>query len=296
MIPSPERPIFLLLIPVGIALVWFLTRQRGEIGFSTLTLLKGALGIPLGLLQKLLLCLVVVLAAIALAGPVEHIKTTTPVYEEVRDIVVVLDTSGSMGQKKPLEKISVAKEVIEDFITGRPQDRIGLFSFDTKAYLEWPLSLDHHAVIKSLSNTEAEGGTYLGVGFLAGLRHHLDFGRAKGAVIIVSDGISSLKTYEKEEISELVQETGVKVYWIWIGNDNEDLASQFGRYVEQLGGSVYLSTPEDLKAIFSEISRLETSPIILEQKISTIYRFGSLLVILAAISVVVGIVEFFKEV
>jgi len=292
MIPTLAKPFFLLLIPVGIILILRLSSQKSRIGFSSLGLFD-AKTIPLRLVHKLLLIMVVVFIFIALSEPVEYIKSPSPIYKGARDVVVILDTSSSMRQ---FEKIEIAKEVIGDFVSGRPQDRIGLYSFTTLSYLEWPLSFDHDALLERLSSLEAAGGTMIASGFISGLGHLDKYGQGKGAVIIVSDGVSHVSPKEASAISNLIDETGAKVYWVWIGDFTSEVAIDFKGLIEFLGGTVYSGRAEDLESIFAEISRLETSPVIHKQEISILYKFGIILplVILSLGAIILS--EFVREV
>jgi hypothetical protein len=297
-IPILGKPLFLLLIPLGAVFIWRLFRQKGSVGFSALSLFS-AKALPLGMASRLLLFAVVVFISIALSEPVEHVKSSVPVYKDARDIVLILDTSSSMNQSK---KMGTAKEVIGDFVSGLPQYRIGLYSFTTEPYLEWPLSFDHDALLDRLSDLKPAGGTKIATGFIAGLEHLANYGQGKGAVIIVSDGISSVSPKEASAISTLVGETGVKVYWVWISGlsgikvSSNELALDFRGLIEFLRGTVYQGGVEDLEAIFAEISRLETSPVVYERGVSVIYKFGPILTLVVLSLGVLILTEFVREV
>lgn len=294
MIPILDKPLFLLLIPLGfgVVFIWRLFEQKGSVGFSALSLFS-AKALPLGMVSRLLLFAVVVFISLALSEPVEHIKSFVPVYKDARDIMVILDTSSSMDR---FTKMATAKEVIGEFVSGRPQDRIGLYSFTTESYLEWPISFDHDALLSSLSNLEPAGGTRIAAGFMAGLEHLAKYGQGKGTVIIVSDGISTVSAKDVSAISTLVGETGAKVYWVWIGDFSDETALDFKGLVEYLGGTVYQGGVEDLEAIFAEISRLETSSVVYEQRVSVIYKFGPILMLLVLSLGVLILTEFVREV
>ncbi|MEX0587374.1 MAG: hypothetical protein WD159_01285, partial [Patescibacteria group bacterium] len=85
-----ERQLFLLVIPLGLGLVWFLLRQRGRVGYSQLQLLEGVRAVPLGLVQKVVLTAAVVFFGVSLAQPMQYTVNTVPVYVQARDIVVCL--------------------------------------------------------------------------------------------------------------------------------------------------------------------------------------------------------------
>ena len=85
---------------------------------------------------------------VALAQP-RLSKSTTEVKASGIDIACALDLSGSMktgdyivnGQQ--VSRIDMAKPVLQKFIEGRPNDRIGLVVFAAQAFIATPLTLDH---------------------------------------------------------------------------------------------------------------------------------------------------------
>src|SRR5258706_7602041 len=288
-----EQPWFLLLIPLGILAVWKLTGQKEGLGFSSVTLLKGLnTGLSFLILERVLLSLFIVASAFILARPIQEIKNTIPVYKEARDISVVLDLSGSMDGKDG-KKLKTAKDVIIKFVEARPQDRVALFVFEDIAYMEWPLSSDHQSLIARLKDVTGGGGTIISSGIIAAFEHQKTYGQAHGAVIIVSDGSSEVLPKEKEAIEAALGNT--KLYWISIGEE-EPLALAFETYLKSLGGKVYQGKFEDLDKIFSEISQLESSPVVWEIHTKTVYQFG-ILPLIAFLSLLgVGLVEIILEI
>lgn len=289
-----EQPWFLLLIPLGMIAVWKLVRQRGGIGYSTVSLLKGLrVGTSLLIIERLLILIFIVASALILASPTQVVKESVPIYKDARDIVLVLDLSGSMFESSSM-KIKTARSVISDFVQGRPQDRIAFFAFENKAYLEWPLSTDHETLIARVNNVTGGGGTTISSGVIAGLEHQAQYGQGSGAVIIVSDGVSEVKPKEKEAIEDSIGTT--MLYWIWIGDKDAAHALEFKAYVESLGGKVFQGEAEDLDEIFNEISQLEASPVIWEQHTNTVYNYGALPAIAFFALLGAGLVDLMREV
>ena len=88
----------------------------------------------------------------ALMGP--ELKRRHEVDEMAKgiDIMVVLDVSGSM-QARDLHpnRLNAAKRVIDEFISRRKSDRMGLVLFAKEAYWWCPLTLDYDALRTMLS-------------------------------------------------------------------------------------------------------------------------------------------------
>jgi len=74
-----------------------------------------------------------------------------------RDLMLCIDISGSMNETDlysgnlPATRMSVVKNVAQDFVSRRAGDRIGLIMFGTKAYVQSPLTHDHESVQHFLS-------------------------------------------------------------------------------------------------------------------------------------------------
>src|SRR5260370_34029884 len=73
------------------------------------------------------------------------------------DIMLLLDVSLSMlsedysiGSQRA-SRLEVVKQVTEKFISGRPDDRIGVIAFSVRTYLVTPLTLDHTWSIENLA-------------------------------------------------------------------------------------------------------------------------------------------------
>jgi Ca-activated chloride channel family protein len=87
------------------------------------------------------------------------------------DIMLALDVSRSMlaedftiGNERA-NRLDAVKKVTEDFIKGRPNDRIGIVAFAGKPYLVSPLTLDHDWLLQNLERIKiglVEDGTAIG--------------------------------------------------------------------------------------------------------------------------------------
>jgi len=295
------RPALLLLaLPVGGSL-WIRNRRPAEpvcVRHARLALLPpqpGGLRIRLRRLLPWTSALALLLLVVALAQP-----RTAHLNEEVEgegiDIMVALDISGSMRALdfQPQDRLGVAKEVIRDFIQGRPHDPIGLVLFAAKAFTQCPLTLDRSVLLGFLDEVEVgliDDGTAIGLG-LATAVNRLKHSQAKSkTVILLTDGLNNVPTLEPETAAELAQALEVRVYTVGVGRQGyapypvDDPI--FGRRTRQIeskidkellqkiaimtGGSMFLAEdPEALAAIFQTIDQLETTRY--ETTVSTYHR------------------------
>ncbi|MGZ4158750.1 MAG: vWA domain-containing protein, partial [Bacteroidia bacterium] len=120
-------------------------------------------------------------------------------YKDVKtqgiDIIMALDISSSMLAKdfKP-NRIEAAKEVAQEFIDSRPNDRIGLVIFSGESFTQCPLTSDH-AVIKNLFSGIHTGmvadGTAIGNGLATAVTRVKDSKSKSKVVILLTDGVNN---------------------------------------------------------------------------------------------------------
>ena len=113
-------------------------------------------------LQLIALALLIV----ALAGP-RYGYTEETTIAEGRNILIGIDTSRSMlATDLQPDRLTRAKLAAHDLIHSLPGDRVGLIAFAGTSFLQAPLTVDHDAVIESISQLDTEiiprGGTNIG--------------------------------------------------------------------------------------------------------------------------------------
>ena len=223
----------------------------------------------------------------ALARPVTLEKTVTPPVEG-KDIMIALDVSGSMEALdfQPKNRITAAKNIIEEFVKGRKSDRLGLVFFAKESFLQVPLTTDYdifNELLARVTTGVIEDGTAIGNGLGLALSR-LESSKAKSKVIILlTDGDNNSGNISPETAANLAAEQGVKIYSILIGTNGlvpfpagKDF---FGRDTfqkvqmkvnpellrnisDKSGGKFYQSiSTEELQKAFKDIDELEKSPI-----------------------------------
>jgi len=104
-----------------------------------------------GIISALLLLLMWVCLIVAAARP-QTFGEPLGVPITGRDLMLCIDISGSMNETDlysgnlPATRMSVVKNVAQDFVARRTGDRIGLIMFGTNAYVQSPLTHDHDSV------------------------------------------------------------------------------------------------------------------------------------------------------
>ena len=224
------HPYLLLLLPLLPVLAWLQGRrgQKPAFVYSSIRLLAGLsatsrsrAGAFLAALRYLALALLIV----ALSQP-RLTRTETTVKASGVDIVVAIDMSGSMesedfvvrGQR--VNRLNMAKAVLEKFIEERPNDRIGLVCFGGRAYIGAPLTLDHEFLLQNVERLRLhtiEDNTAIGSGLATSVNRLRDLQSKSKIVILMTDGQNNAGKIAPLTAAEAAKALGVKVYTIGVG-------------------------------------------------------------------------------
>ncbi|MCB9663129.1 MAG: VWA domain-containing protein [Alphaproteobacteria bacterium] len=262
----------------------------------------------LGRLPRVLQVVGLVLVVIAFARP-RHTQRTLTVESEGLDIMLAIDTSGSMraedfgGGMRPLNRLEVAKAVMAEFVEERPYDRIGVVAFGTEAFTHVPLTLDHDTLTNVLDTIQigiaGEGSTAVGSAIAVSAKRLKDLDAPSRLVILLTDGRSNSGRLEPEEAARLAATLGIKVYTIGVGSargrsvfgmgDGLDEAT-LERVAEITGARYFRATDtRTLQKVYDTIDELEPSPAEVEELVEHTELFrrflvpGTLLLLLEAL-------------
>ncbi len=182
------------------------------------------------------------------------------VEREGVDVVLVLDTSGSMATEDVSpSRFFVAKSALMSLVQRLEGDRLGLVAFEGEAYPLAPLTLDADAVGLFLETLEPGAvpapGTSVGVGLAKGLDMFVDKARRNKAMVLVSDG-EDLEG-EVDAAVKRAREAGVVVHCVGVGTPAGQPVPDFDREGNRTGfkkdesGAAVISRlhPETLEAI-----------------------------------------------
>ncbi|MBI2430097.1 MAG: VWA domain-containing protein [Ignavibacteriales bacterium] len=281
---NPELLLLLLIIP-GLA-VWYYYRlqsKESDIRYSTLSpfsSIKQSMKERFRHLPFVLRMIVVALIIVALARPQSTSKGQN-VHSEGIDIVLAIDISGSMlAEDFQPNRIEAAKNVAQEFITGRTNDRIGLVIFSGESFTQCPLTVDYDvlkSLIRPLKSGMIEDGTAIGLG-LGNAINRLRESKAKSKVIILlTDGVNNRGEIDPITAAQIAQSYDIRVYTVGVGTIGEapyPIPTPFGtRYqmvpveidekvlkqvAEMTEGKYFRATDnKKLRAIYQEIDQME---------------------------------------
>lgn len=224
-----------LLIPA--ALLLFLRRREGasgSIAYGSLLILSKLGKKPggrVGLLGSLLLVLALASGIIALARP-QLVNERDFTKVSGIDILIAFDLSRSMNTRDMIignrrtDRLTAAKYVINDFISKRPDDRVGLVAFAGRPKIFSPLTLDHALVQSQIELFDPSlmmaDGTAIGSAIAAASTRLEERKETKSKIIIlVTDGASNSGDLSPEEAARLAAKLGIKIYTIAVGMDSD---------------------------------------------------------------------------
>ncbi|MEE8526276.1 MAG: VWA domain-containing protein [Thermoanaerobaculia bacterium] len=206
------------------------------------------------------------------------------------DIQLVLDVSGSMAAEdfQPRNRLSVAKDVTQEFVSKRVGDRIGIVIFAGQALTKAPLTSDHEMLRLLLSSIQLHtlpDGTAIGLALAAAAARLKDSAAETKVVVLVTDGVNNAGAVDPESAAAICEGLGIKVYTIGVGTTgtvpvpiqvrnllgrietqlmpmevevDEELLQQIA---ERTGGKYFQAIdPDSLRDIFAEIDELEKTP------------------------------------
>jgi Ca-activated chloride channel homolog len=278
----------LLIIPLMI--VWYYFREKRQhpaLQLPDMRMFENAGKSPRVIMRHLLFVLRIVavsLLIVALARPQTSSKGQNITVEGI-DIVLSIDVSGSMlARDLTPDRLEASKNVAEEFIKGRANDRIGLVIFSGETFTQVPLTTDHAILLNMLKEIKSgmiEDGTAIGDGLATAAGRLKDSEAISKVVILLTDGVSNAGSVDPMTAAEIARVFGIRVYTIGVGTYGTapyPVQTPFGMQIrdmkveidepllEQIAlktdGRYFRATSnQKLEDIYKEIDQLERSKI-----------------------------------
>ena len=178
-------------------------------------------------LQMLLRVVAFVMLVIVLARPQTQNSWKNKTVEGI-DIMLAIDVSTSMLAEdlKP-NRLEAAKQVAAEFISGRPDDNIGLTIFAGEAFTQCPMTTDHSSLLNLLQNVRTDiaargliqDGTAIGMGLASAVSRLKDSKAKSKVVILLTDGSNNMGDPSPMTSAEIAKSLGIRVYTIGVGTN-----------------------------------------------------------------------------
>lgn len=154
-----------------------------------------------------------------------------------RDLMLAVDISGSMGTEdmqlgnRLVNRLTVVKNVVSDFVERRQGDRVGLILFGTNAYLQAPLTFDLESVNRLLTEAPvgiAGGKTAIGDAIGLAVKRLRQRPAGQRVLILLTDGANNVGEVAPDKAAELASVEDIRIYTIGVGADAMRMPSIFG--------------------------------------------------------------------
>ena len=227
---------------------------------------------------------VVALVIVVIARPQDVNKWQNSTSEGI-DIMLALDVSGSMlAEDFTPNRLEASKNVATEFISGRPDDRIGLTVFSGESFTQCPLTTDHAVLINLMREVKSgiiEDGTAIGLGLATAINRIKDSQAVSKVIILLTDGVNNRGAIDPVTAAEIAKTFKIRVYTIGVGTQGEadcPVETPYGirkikvpveidealltKISDMTGGKYFRATDNNsLEMVYREIDKLEKSKI-----------------------------------
>ena len=214
-----------------------------------------------------------VLITLALARP-QLLEPPVSRVLPTRDLMLLVDLSGSMeaedftnSRGKKVDRLTAVKEVLDDFLTRREGDRVGLIVFGNAAFVQVPFTQDLEATRQLLEETAVRmAGPRTAFGDAIGLGITL-FERSEvehRVMIALTDGNDTGSKVPPPQAAKIAKDNDIVIHVVGVGDpratgeeklDEEALTA----VASTTGGRYFHAADRDqLEEIYSELDRIDT--------------------------------------
>jgi Ca-activated chloride channel family protein len=213
------------------------------------------------------------LLVIAMARP-QLIEPPISRITPTRDLLLLVDLSGSMDARdftdsrgERVDRLTAVKEVLEDFLTRREGDRVGLVVFGNAPFVQVPFTQDLDACRMLLGETAVRmAGPRTAFGDAIGLGITL-FERSEvedRVMIALTDGNDTGSKIPPAEAAKIAKDNEIQIHVIGVGDPTstgeEELDEEALEAVARAtdGRYFFAQDRDELAGIYEDLDRLET--------------------------------------
>jgi Ca-activated chloride channel family protein len=211
------------------------------------------------------------LLLVALARP-QFVEPPIEKIEPQRDLMLAIDLSQSMETKDfrdpagaTISRIDAVRQVVGDFVSKRPGDRIGLIAFGDAPYPLVPFTMDHPTVQTMIA--EALPGiagprTALGDAMGLAIKMFKDTTAPEKVLIVLTDGNDTASKMPPAKAADIARDAKITIHAIGIGNPDatgeEKLdAASLEKIAATTGGRYFFGQDQvGLQDIYATLDRI----------------------------------------
>ncbi len=226
-------------------------------------------------LEWIVKVLIFIMLCIALSSPI-IIDKLNPYNRDGKDIVLSIDASGSMNSSgfdeedevsdgKRLSRFEITKMIATEFIQKRVSDNVGVVLYGDFAFIASPITYEKEIVSKMigyLTQGMAGQNTAIGEAIAMSVRAFKYSDAKTKVIILLSDGEHNSGSISPKDAVKLAIDKKIKIYTIAMGNKGEADEALLKEIAMQSNGEFFnAASAKELKKVYSEIDKLESSKI-----------------------------------
>jgi len=272
-----------LLLPLPLLLRWLLpawSQRRPAVrlpGFDSLVMqlgLKSEPGASVRRRSKVQALLFILVWGLVITATARPQWLEPPLTREVpaRDLLLAVDLSGSMATEdfitpagEKIDRLSAVKQVLDDFLRHRKEDRVGLIVFGSAAFVQVPFTQDLNVVSQLLNETSVRmAGPKTAFGDAIGLGITL-FERSKlkqRVMIVLTDGNDTGSDVPPAEAAVIARDKGIVIHAVAIGDPTSAGEQALDKAALQsvadtTGGQFYFARDRDaLEMVYKKLDEM----------------------------------------
>lgn len=202
--------------------------------------------------------------------PVERVVPT-------RDLLLLVDLSASMDQKdftddagKVVDRLAALKQILDDFLSRRKGDRVGLVVFGNAPFLQVPFSTDLNLSRQLLADTQvgmAGPRTAFGDAIGLGIQLFENSDVPNKTIIALTDGNDNASGVPPTEAAKVAADRDITIHTIGMGDPTtvgeEKLdTEQLKAVAKTTGGKSFLALNHDeLAGVYDRLDAMDTREI-----------------------------------
>jgi Ca-activated chloride channel family protein len=229
-------------------------------------------------------------AVIAMMRP-QWLGEPVPIQNQAREMFIAVDLSVSMEiadmriNGRQVDRLTMVKHVLSNFIARRSGDRLGLILFADTAYVQAPMTYDRNTVQQLLDEAVLRligERTAIGDAIALSVKRFREREQSNNILVLLTDGQNTAGSVSPQQALELAKFYGVKIYAIGVGADEIVVDGFFGprrvnpsrdldedmlrSLAEQTGGAYFRArNTEELEQIYQTLDDYE--PVAGEQQL-----------------------------
>lgn len=213
------------------------------------------------------------LIVLALARP-QFLEPPVSRILPTRDLMLLVDLSGSMETRDftnsagdSVDRLTAVKEVLDDFLTRREGDRVGLIVFGNAAFVQVPFTQDLEATRTLLDETAVRMagprtafGDAIGLGITLFERSDVE----RRVMIALTDGNDTGSKVPPAQAARIAKDNDIAIHVVGVGDPSatgeEKLDEEaLGDVASTTGGRYFHAADRDeLEEIYAELDKIDS--------------------------------------